>query len=157
MRGIPKVIDLLNSLLADELAAQNQYLAHYGALKNWGIDGLAALVKDRANDERNHADSLVDRILALEGIPNVAAIGKIEFTVSDVVGQFGFDASAELRAIESYNAAISACEAYQDFATAEILRRIVSEKIDHLNEIEGWQDQIGMMGLPAFLTARIKS
>jgi bacterioferritin len=156
MRGAQNIIDALNGLLADELAAEHQYLAHYSALTNWGFDGLASLVADRAQDERKHAEALTNRILALEGVPNVAALGQVSFSVSDVPSQFGLDAEAEATAIERYNAAIKlVCEG-GDNATRIMLDGIVAEETEHLNEIEGWQDQCGMMGLPAFLTARVK-
>lgn len=157
MQGSPAVIEALNGLLADEFAAIHQYAAHYGALANWGYDGLAALVKDRADDERKHADRLTLRILELSGVPAVGALGNVSFVVNEVPGQLVFDAAAEARAIESYNSAIKLAYEASDSATRTILESIAAEESDHLNEIEGWQDQIRMMGLENFLSARIKA
>ncbi len=156
MKGNPAVIEALNWLLADELAAQNQYLAHYSALENWGFSDLARLVKDRAADENKHAQALTRRILALEGVPTVGTIGEINFTVGDLQNALTFDAIAEQRAITSYNTAVNLCDESDDNATLVILNGILSEETEHLNEIEGWQAQIAMMGLGAFLSARIK-
>ena len=155
MTGNPAVIDALNKLLADEFAAVHQYSAHYGALQNWGFDGLAALVKDRADDERKHADVLIARILALRMIPAVAAVGKIEYTVAEIPSALAFDNAAETRAIDGYNAAIKIAAESGDNATRAMLETILAEETDHLNEIEGWQDQIGMIGLPDFLNAKV--
>jgi len=155
MTGNPVVIEALNKLLAEEFSAVHQYAAHYGALQNWGFDGLSALVKDRADDERKHADTLVARILALRMIPAVAAIGKIEYTVAEVPAALAFDHAAETRAIDAYNAAIKIAVEAGDNATRAMLETILAEETDHLNEIEGWQDQIGMIGLPDFLNAKV--
>lgn len=155
MVGNPAVIAQLNVLLADEFAAVHQYAAHYGALANWGYDKLAALVKDRAADEQKHADVLIARILALRGVPVVSALGILAVTVSDVSGAIGFDGEAETRAITGYETAIKIATEAGDNATREILAQILTEETDHLNEIEGWQDQISQIGLGCFLAAKV--
>lgn len=156
MQGKPEVIASLNSLLADEYAAIHQYSAHYGALSNWGIEGLADLVADRAADEKKHADALIARILALRGVPAVSGLGKIAFSVADIPSALAFDAESEQRAVDSYNAAIVVAVTAGDNATRAILETILSEETDHLNEIEGWQDQIAMIGLSDFTSAKVK-
>ena len=155
MKGKPEVIEALNKLLADELAAANQYLAHYSALENWGYLALAALVKDRADDERHHAEELVARILELEGVPEVAKIGEISFTVGDLTTAMSFDLAAEARAITTYNAAVKLSADAGDNATRALLEHILTEENDHAQEIEGWQGQIAVMGIGPFLSARI--
>jgi bacterioferritin len=155
MQGNPAVIAALNSLLADEFAAMHQYAAHYGALSNWGFDALAALVKDRADDERKHADALIARILALRMIPAVSGLGKIEYTVAEVPAALTFDAAAETRAIDGYNSAIKIAAEAGDNATRAMLETILTEETEHLNEIEGWQDQIALIGLGCFLNAKV--
>jgi bacterioferritin len=155
MKGKPEVIEALNKLLSHELAAANQYLAHYTALENWGYLALAALVKDRANEEREHADELVARILELEGIPAVATVGEISFTVGDLLTALTFDANAEQRAITTYNAAVKLSADAGDNATRALLEHILAEEVEHLAEIESWQGQIAVMGIGPFLSARV--
>lgn len=155
MKGNPEVIAALNKLLASELAAVNQYSAHAGMLRNWGYERLAAYVEDRRDDEAKHRDRLIDRILFLEGAPLVAQVADI-FVGSQVPQQFIFDSAAEQQAIADYNAAVMlACE-QGDHGTDVILRSILAEEEDHLNELESFTQQIAQMGLPQFLAQQIK-
>jgi bacterioferritin len=156
MPGNAEVIASLNGLLADELAAINQYTAHYLALENWGFDGLAVAVKDRAEDEQKHARKIAARILELGGAPIFGAIGTVTVSLDAVPPQLAADADAEDLAIAKQNAAIKVSFDAGDNTTAHLVTLIVTEESEHLSEIQGWQAQIAQMSLAGFLTAHVE-
>ncbi|MCR4394854.1 MAG: bacterioferritin [Dehalococcoidales bacterium] len=133
MKGDAKVIEALNSLLADELTAINQYMVHSEMCDNWGYEKLHKAIEKRAIDEMKHAEKLIARILFLEGIPIVS----------------------KLNAIKNYNSAILLCGEARDFATREILEHILNEEDAHIDDIEAVQDEIGHMGVQVFLSTQI--
>jgi bacterioferritin len=151
MKGNPKLIATLNSLLADELTAINQYIVHSEMCANWGYDQLHNDFEKRAIDEMKHAEKLIARILFLEGTPIVSELKAIHIG-ADVAKQLANDHAAEEEAIAAYNAAIKLAGDVGDFATREILEHILSDEDVHIDKIEEYQDQIGHMTLPIFLT-----
>jgi bacterioferritin len=154
MKGDPKLIETLNSLLADELAAVNQYMVHSEMCENWGYIKLGSKLEKRAVDEMKHAEKLIARILFLEGMPMVSNLSKIHIG-SDIPKQVASDHSAEAGAIKSYNDAIVLAGEVRDYATRELLERILSDEDKHLDDIEELQDQISQMTLPIFLTTQV--
>lgn len=157
MVGNPVVIEELNARLSEEFAAYQQYSAHYNAAANLGYDALAARIKDRADDEARHAQTLIDRILVLGGIPAIGLLAPVSVDIADVSAAIDFDAAAERTAVERYNQSITIARAQYDATTATILEKIlVEEDQDHLNEIEGWQIEIATLGLAPFLLLRGK-
>ena len=154
MKGDPKVLEVLNSLLADELTAINQYMVHSGMCDNWGYEKLHKVIEKRAIDEMKHAEKLIDRIIFLEGTPTVSKLNEIHIG-SDVPKMFGSDHSAEADAIRNYNSAILVCGEARDFATREILEHILNEEDVHIDGIEAVQDEIGQMGIQVFLSTQI--
>jgi bacterioferritin len=154
MKGDLKLIEVLNQLLADELAAVNQYMVHAEMCDNWGYAKLNAKLEKRAVDEMKHAEKLIARILFLEGTPKVSNLSKINIG-SDIPKQVASDHSAEAGAIKSYNDAIVLAGEVRDYATRELLERILSDEDKHLDDIEELQDQIGQMTLPIFLTTQV--
>jgi bacterioferritin len=102
MKGNPKVIDTLNSLLADELTAINQYMVHAEMCENWGYDKLGEVIQKRAIDEMKHGEKLIARILFLEGIPIVSNLRKMHIG-TDVPKMFTSDQVLESDAIKAYN------------------------------------------------------
>ena len=155
MKGAQKVIEALNSLLADELTAINQYMVHAEMCDNWGYNKLHELIQKRAVDEMKHAEKLIGRVLFLEGIPIVSDLGKINIG-ADVPKMFANDHVAESGAIKAYNADILVCGDAQDYATREILEHILGDEDNHIDGIEAIQDQIAQMGLQVFLSTQIK-
>jgi len=155
MKGNEKLIDVLNSLLADELTAINQYMVHSEMCANWGYEKLHKSIEARAIQEMKHAETLIGRILFLEGTPVVSELKEI-FIGSDVEKQLARDRAAEKGAIEAYNAAIVLAGEVRDFATREILEEILTDEDGHMDEIEEMQDQIGHMTLPIFLTTQVR-
>jgi bacterioferritin len=154
MKGDAKLIGALNSLLADELTAINQYMVHAEMCENWGYEKLDKLIEKRAITEMKHAERLIGRILFLEGIPIVSELNKVMIG-ADVPKMFVNDHGAEARAIKSYNAAIVLAGNVKDYATREILEGILKDEDGHIDEIEAIQDQINQMGLQVFLSVQV--
>ncbi|MGZ7046234.1 MAG: bacterioferritin [Candidatus Aminicenantales bacterium] len=154
MKGDPKLIKVLNSLLADELTAINQYMVHSEMCDNWGFDKLHKMIEKRAVTEMKHAEKLIGRILFLEGLPIVTDLKTLHIG-ADVPKMFGNDHDAEMVAVKSYNAAIVLAGAVKDFATREVLEQILKDEDGHVDEIEAVEDQIGQMGLQIFLSIQV--
>jgi bacterioferritin len=154
MKGEPKVIETLNSLLADELTAINQYMVHSEMCENWGYAKLGEAIEKRAITEMKHAEKLIGRILFLEGTPIVNELRKMNIG-ADVPKMFASDHVLESGAVKAYNAAIQLCGDAKDFATREILEGILNDEDKHIDEIEAIQDQIGHMGVQVFLSTKI--
>lgn len=156
MKGDPQIIATLNSLLADELTAINQYMVHSEMCDNWNYGKLHKSIEKRAIVEMKHAEKLIGRILFLEGIPIVSDYRKI-YIGADVPKMFENDRMAEVGAVKSYNAAVKQAGELGDFATRDILQTILNDEDGHLDEIEGVQDQISQMGLQIFLSTRTET
>ncbi len=155
MKGNEKLIETLNSLLADELTAINQYMVHSEMCANWGYEKLHKHFEKRAIVEMKHAETLIGRILFLEGIPMVTNLKKI--AIGDVVPkQLANDHAAEEGAIKAYNDAIVLAGEVRDHATRDMLQQILNDEDGHLDEIEELQDQINQMSLQIFLTTQVK-
>jgi bacterioferritin len=154
MKGDPKLIKALNSLLADELTAINQYMVHSEMCDNWGYDKLHKLIEKRAVTEMKHAEKLIGRILFLEGAPIVSDLKALHIGV-EVPKMFANDHDAEAGAIKSYNAAIVLAGELKDYATREVLESILKDEDGHIDEIEAILDQIGQMGLQVFLSIQV--
>ncbi len=154
MKGNKKLLSALNSLLADELTAINQYMVHSEMCSNWGFEKLHKHFEKRAIDEMKHAEMLIGRILFLEGLPVVSNLKKI--TIGDVVDvQLSNDHHSEEDAIKSYNAAIILAGDVKDYATQDFLQGILNDEDKHIDGIEELQDQIKQMTLPVFLTTQV--
>ncbi len=151
MKGNQILIDTLNSLLADELTAINQYIVHSEMCANWGYGQLHDHFEKRAIGEMKHAEMLIGRILFLEGLPIVSKLKDIHIG-ADIPKQLANDHDAEEGAIAAYNAAVKLAGDVSDFATREILEHILSDEDAHIDKIEELQDQISHMTLPIFLT-----
>jgi bacterioferritin len=155
MKGNSKLIDVLNSLLADELTAISQYMVHSEMNASWGYAKLHEQIEKRAIDEMKHAEILIGRILFLEGQPIVSNLKDIKIG-SDIPRQLLNDQEAEQGAIAAYNQAIKLAGEVNDFATRDILQQILNDEDKHIDEIEELQDQINQMTLPIFLTTKIE-
>jgi len=154
MKGNQELIDTLNSLLAHELTAINQYIVHAEMCEDWGYRKLHGKSEKRAIDEMKHAEKLIGRILFLEGIPIVSNLNKINIG-SEVPQQVENDRLAEDEAIKQYNDAIVLAGELRDYATRDILVEILNDEDRHMDEIEELQDQIDQMTLPIFLTTQV--
>ena len=154
MKGNPKLIATLNDLLADELTAINQYMVHSEMANNWGYKKLHEAFEKRAIDEMKHAEQLIGRILFLEGSPTVSKYNKMSIG-ADVPKQLAGDRGLEMGAIKSYNEAIVLAGEVKDFATRQILEKILGDEDKHIDQIEELQDQIQQMTLPIFLSHQV--
>jgi bacterioferritin len=154
MKGNPKLIETLNALLADELTAINQYMVHSEMAHNWGYEKLHQHFEKRAIDEMKHAEILIGRILFLEGSPTVSKYNKMSIG-ADVPKQLAGDRGLEMGAIKSYNEAIILAGELKDYATREILEKILKDEDRHIDQIEELQDQIQQMTLQIFLSIQV--
>jgi bacterioferritin len=153
MKGDPRVLEALNSLLADELTAINQYMVHSEMCDNWGYEKLHKTIEKRSIDEMKHAEKLIGRIIFLEGIPIVSKLNDIHVG-PEVPKMFMNDHDAEADAIRKYNSSILVCGEARDFATREILEHILNEEDAHIDGIEAVQDEITQMGIQVFLSTQ---
>ena len=155
MKGNIALIKTLNSLLADELTAINQYMVHSEMCDNWGYQKLHKHFEKRAIVEMKHAEKLIGRILFLEGTPTVSDLKKIMIG-AEVPKQLENDHAAEAGAIKAYNEAIIQAGEVKDYATRDFLQGILNDEDGHIDEIEELQDQVRQMTLPVFLTTQVK-
>ncbi len=155
MKGDPKIIDTMNSLLADELTAINQYIVHAEMCDNWGYDKLHDAIQKRAVDEMKHAEKLISRILFLEGRPIVSELKKMSIG-AEVPKMFASDHTLENGAIKAYNAGIVVCGTAKDYASREILEAILKDEDRHIDDIESVIDKISQMGIQIFLSTQSK-
>ena len=155
MKGDPKVIDLLNEILTGELTAVNQYFLHAKMCQNWGYGRLASYIRGESIDEMKHADQLIDRVLYLEGLPNVQRIGKVNIgqTVHEMLVN---DLGIEKVAIPLLNRAIKACRELDDNGTEALLSKILVSEEEHVDWIEAQLDQIKQIGEAHYLAQQIR-
>ena len=154
MKGDPKLIGVLNDLLAEELTAINQYIVHAEMCEDWGYGKLHDGFEKRSIDEMKHAEKLIGRILFLEGVPIVSELKKIHIG-AEVPKQVANDLASEVEAIKQYNDAIILAGEVRDYVTRELLEKILADEDRHVDELEELQSQIEQMTLPIFLTTQI--
>jgi bacterioferritin len=154
MKGNKKLIDTMNSLLADELTAINQYMVHSEMSDNWGYAKLHKLVEKRAIDEMKHAEKLIARILFLEGLPIVSDLRKMHIG-AEIPKQINNDYTLEMEAVKAYNTAIALAGEVGDFATRDLLQNILNDEDRHIDELEALTDQINQMTLQVFLSTQL--
>jgi bacterioferritin len=154
MKGDKKLIESLNSLLADELTAVSQYMVHSEMCDNWGYDKLHKSIEKRAIDEMKHAEKLIGRILFLEGLPVVSDLKKMHIG-AEIPKMMANDHEKELTAVKNYNAAIKLAGDVKDYATRELLESILKDEDGHVDGIEMNIDQISQMGLAVYLTTQV--
>ena len=150
MKGDDKVLGHLNKALTNELTAINQYWLHYRVLKNWGIEKLAEYERHESIDEMKHADTLADRVLFLEGLPNFQALHKLKVgeTVEEILKA---DLALELEALPLLKDAIQHCETVRDYISREIFERILESEEEHVDFLETQFEMIARMGLQNYV------
>ena len=153
MKGNPKVIQILNDRLAEELTAISQYMVHSEMCANWGFQKLHEAIEKQAIDEMKHAETLIGRILFLEGSPTVSKLHKIKIgkSVEQIVS---VDEDAELDAVKAYNASIAAAADAGDNSTADILTKILGDEERHVEWGETQRELIRQMGLQNYLATQ---
>ena len=155
MKGKPAVIDMLNTLLADELIAIDQYMLHAEMFDNWGYKKLASVTEKRAVTEMKHAETHISRILFLEGKPMMNHPLHLNIG-TEVKSMLQNDLAAEAGAVEKYNDMVRATGEAGDYGTQDILKKILADEEGHLDWLESQLDQIEHMGLAVYLTEQLE-
>jgi len=155
MKGSAKVIQVLNRTLKAELTAINQYFCHAEMCENWGYKYLAKKIKEHAIGEMKHAEALIERILFLDGAPNMADYMKIRIGAT-VKQQLDNDLALELEAIPNLNDGIAACVSVGDNGSRELLERILKDEEEHVDWLEAQLHMIGEMGYQNYLSDQMR-
>jgi bacterioferritin len=156
MKGDAKVIEHLNKVLYNELTAINQYFLHAKMLKDWGFKELAEHEHHESIDEMKHADQLIERILFLEGLPNLQQLGKL-LIGEDPREIMQCDLKLEMVAIPDLRAGIAHCEQVGDYGSRELLTSILESEEEHVDWLETQLGLIEKVGLERYLQGKIGS
>jgi len=150
MQSEPIIIEQLNVILKNELTAINQYFLHARMIKDWGFERLAASIYEESIGEMKHADLIIERILLLDGLPNLQELGKLKIG-EDVEEIFAADLSLELTNQTCLKSAIKISEERQDFVTRQIFQKILDETEEHIDWIETQQSRIQKVTIHNYL------
>ena len=150
MQGDDAVIGHLNDALRNELTAINQYWLHYRLLDHWGLKRLAKFEREESIEEMKHADSLSERILFLDGLPNFQLLGRLRIgeSVEEVLRG---DLELEIEAVAQLKNAISHCEAVRDYVSRDLFARILEIEEEHVDTLERQFEMIARMGLANYI------
>ncbi len=149
-----EVIGLLNQVLRNELTAINQYFLHAKMLEDWGMPRIAGHERAESIDEMKHADALMERILFLEGLPNLQDLGKL-YVGQDVKEILECDLKLELEAMPILREAIARCEKSGDFVSRQLFREILSSEEEHVDWLETQLELIGKTGIENYIQAQM--
>ncbi len=155
MKGQQAVIDVLNAVLTAELTAINEYFIHAKMCRNWGYLRLADTVRKESIDEMKHADQLIERILYLEGVPNVQRLGKVNVGES-VPEQFKLDLALEHEALKRLNDGIKLCREVNDHGSEELLRSILVSEEEHADWLETQLGLLAQIGEQNYLAQQLR-
>ena len=154
MRGDAKLIQHLNRCLANELVAINQYFLHAKMYKDWGLSKLAHKEYEESIDEMKHADALIERILFLEGLPNLQDLGKLRIG-ENTQEMLECDLALELEAVPDLKAAIEYAESIQDYVSRDVFADILESEEEHIDWLETQLDLIERVGLQNYQQSQI--
>lgn len=154
MQGSQKVIDALNAGLTIELTAINQYFVQSKMCANWGLHRLAQKHYHESIGEMKHAEMLIDRIIFLDGVPEIARYDVIRVG-TDVQEQFKYDLDLETKGVHAYNDVVNVCLAESDGGSREMVERILVESEEHVDWLESQIDLISKVGIENYLTTQV--
>ena len=149
MKGDSKVIELLNAVLTNELTAINQYFLHSRMLRDWGVSELAKKEYEESIDEMKHADQLIERILFLEGLPNLQALHKIRIG-EDIKEILECDLAMEHDAIPDLRAGVAHSESVQDYVSRDLFASILHSEEEHVDWLETQLGLIERLGVASY-------
>lgn len=155
MKGDAKVIEFLNAALKNELTAINQYFLHSRMLRDWGVSELAKKEHDESIEEMHHADWLIERILFLEGLPNLQDLGKL-FIGENVKEILDCDMKTEQMAIPVLRDAIEHCEKVRDYGSRDLFFKILHNEEEHVDYIETQLELISQIGIQNYIQLQSK-
>jgi bacterioferritin len=155
MKGDPKVIEILNEVLTAELTAINQYFVHAEMCENWGYERLLKIIRKESIDEMKHAEALIERVLFLEGIPNVQRLGKINIG-ENVPEILKVDYALEMEALPRLNAGIETCRELGDNNSRHLLESILEDEEKHVDWLEAQLSLIEQVGVQNYLAEQMK-
>ena len=154
MQGDPQIIEALNEVLTSELTAINQYFIHHKMCENWGYSKLSAKSREEAIEEMQHADKLIERILYLDGIPNMQRLSPVRVGET-VPEQHQVDLELEQDAVKRLNAGVQLCRDKGDNGSRELLETILVDEEEHLDWLEARIDMIAKVGIENYLAQHI--
>jgi bacterioferritin len=154
MQGNPKVIEALNDVLTAELTAINQYFIHHKMCENWHYATLSAKKREESIGEMKHADRVIQRILFLDGVPNMQRLSPVKVG-EDPIEQHQLDLTLELEAASRLNKAIELCVAHQDNGTRELLEQILMDEEESVDWHEAQLHQVEELGRERYLAEQI--
>jgi bacterioferritin len=155
MKGDARIIEILNDVLTAELTAINQYFVHGEMCESWGFERLHKIIRKHSIGEMKHAEEVIERILFLEGVPNVQRLGKI--TIGENVQEiFKSDYALELEALPRLQQGIELCRELSDNNSRHLLEEILQEEEDHVDWLEAQISLIEQVGIQNYLAQQIK-
>jgi bacterioferritin len=156
MQGHPEIIELLNDVLTAELTAINQYFGHAKIQQNWGYHKLAEHSRHESIDEMKHADTIIERILYLDGMPNLQRLGPVRLG-EDPVEQLRLDLEVEVEAVGRFNRGIALCVQHGDNGTRDMLEEMLRSEEEHVDWIETQLRLVEHLGEPLYLSDQVGS
>ncbi|MEX0727477.1 MAG: bacterioferritin [Planctomycetaceae bacterium] len=154
MKGNQKVIDALNGGLTIELTAINQYFVQAKMCQNWGLNRLGKKHYHESIGEMKHAEKLIDRIIFLDGVPEIARYDVIRVGTT-VLEQFKYDLDLETKGVKAYNDAVTLCIKEEDAGSRELLEKILVESEEHVDWLETQLDLIDKMGIENYMVTQV--
>lgn len=154
MKGDPQVIQWLQAQLRNELTAVNQYFVHYRLFKHWGFGRMAKKEYDESIGEMKHADALMERILMLDGLPNLQDLGKL-LVGENLIEALQCDLQSERTAQATLRDGIAQCEQARDYVSRELLCEILEDTEEHIDFLETQLELVAKVGEPNYLQSQM--